>query len=191
MSDMIKEFYEALAGLQHDIGTLPKNKSVDIGKFKFSYADLASIREAIREPLFKWGFSITQTMEDNTLITSLCHKCGGSIKSYAKIPPSPDLKALGASLTYLRRYSIASLLNLVSDDDIDSGVMEAAGVNLVRNKVTPEEIETLNEVLDMCDPEYKKKVLDSLKSAYQITNMSQMSTELYRKVLKSARERSQ
>lgn len=190
MSDNLKEFYEALAGLQHEIGTIQKNKSVNIGKYKFSYADLASIREAIRDPMFKWGFSLTQVMEENILITSLNHKSGESIKSFAKIPPSPDLKALGASLTYLRRYSIASLLNLVSDDDIDAGAMEAEGEVLVRpeKKLSVDQIEELNIALGNCDREYIDKVMKGLKTAYGISNISQMPQDLYHRVLKAAQE---
>lgn len=180
--------YEALAGLQHDIGIIPKNKTVDIGKFKFSYADLTSIRESIREPLFTWGFSVSQIIEDNVLITVLFHKSGKEIRSSVKIPPYPDLKALGASLTYLRRYSLASMLNLVSDDDLDVLPEEAAKTAFSRRLVSQDQLKVLYEELHVCGEEYTNKVLTSLKSAYQIVDLKEMTQDLYNRVLKAAKE---
>lgn len=186
-------FYEALSELQHDIGSIQKNQEVNVGKFKFKYADLSKIREAIREPMHKWGFSISQVMDDGMLITTLHHRSGESLKSSVKIPPWPDLKALGGSLTYLRRYSIASILNLVSEDDIDSGSLESAGHVFVKEEeshtITKKEVELLNEVLDGCGKEYREKVEASLSGAYGIEEYSEIPRDLYKRILKAAKER--
>lgn len=189
MSEKELTVHEALAELQYEIGTIPKNQEVNVGKFKFKYADLAAIREAIREPLHKWGFSISQVMEDGILTTILYHKSGESIKSSVKIPPAPDLKALGGSLTYLRRYSIASILNLVSDDDLDSGSLEAAGHTFVKPGVSLEEVEDLKKILKKCGDEYKSKVENSLQSAYGISEYTDIPREIYERVLKAAKEK--
>lgn len=188
MSEKELTIHEALCELQYAIGTIQKNQEVNVGKFKFKYADLAGIREAIREPLHKWGFSISQIMEDGVLITILYHKSGESIRSSVKIPPAPDLKALGGSLTYLRRYSLASILNLVSDEDLDVLPEEIARTNSSRRLVSQDQLKVLHEELHECGEEYTNKVLGSLKSAYQIVDLKEMTQELYNRVLKAARE---
>lgn len=180
--------YEALAELQYEIVTIKKNQTVNVGKFKFNYADLTSIREALRGPLHKFGFSICQTMEGGVLTTQLIHKSGEKITTSVQVPATTDLKTLGSALTYLRRYSIATLLNLVSDDDVDTGSMEAAGENIVRHQITEDELMRLVDLLNECGEEYSSKIKKGLKHAYKIDSLINLSPDLYQRVYKAAKE---
>lgn len=173
--------YEALAGLQYEIGTIQKNQAVDIGKFKFKYADLAAIREAIREPMYKWGFSLTQTMDEGKLTTCLLHRSGEMIKSSVKIPTPNDLKALGASLTYLRRYSIAAILNLVSDDDIDAGSIEASGTSLTKSDPLISK-EQGKELLKIAEEYDKEEVLNKFLKGRKLVSVYQIKEEYFENV---------
>lgn len=170
--------YEALSELQHDINVIQKNQSVNIGKYAFRYADIGAIREAIRVPMHKWGFSITQTLEDGKLVTCLLHKSGEMIKSSVKIPETQDLKTLGAALTYLRRYSISAILNLASDDDIDAGSLEANGEILTKKdaKITKEQGKELLELSEQIDGGRK---LNNFLKAKKLVSIYQLNADKF------------
>lgn len=97
--------------------------------FRSKYADLASIREAIKEPLAKNGLSVTQLPmpgEKGTLRlrSVLLHSSGEWIASEMEMPLAKvDPQGYGSALTYARRYSLAALLGVVQDDDDAEGAM--------------------------------------------------------------------
>lgn len=90
--------------------------------FKSSYADLTSVWKACREPLTKNGLSITQTLQlingERCLVSILGHSSGQWIKSVLPLKVSKDdIQALGSSITYSRRYSLAALVGICPADD--------------------------------------------------------------------------
>lgn len=95
--------------------------------YKSKYADLAEIVSAARPALTKNGLSFTQIVvisDDgaNILETTLMHSSGQWIISKMRIiPPKADVQSLGSYMTYLRRYSIASILGVVASDEDDDG----------------------------------------------------------------------
>lgn len=92
--------------------------------FKNRYASLASTIEAIRKPLADNGLSITQTTEVHSgafvLVTTLRHASGQWVASEYPLPMGAKPQDLGSALTYARRYSIASIVSIASDDDDDA-----------------------------------------------------------------------
>lgn len=94
--------------------------------FRSKYADLDEIMKCIRPGLNANGLIIstsTQIKEGfNLSITKIIDaESGEFIESHFPIYENQPQK-LGLSLTYARRYSIASLLNLVADDDDDGAI---------------------------------------------------------------------
>jgi hypothetical protein len=92
--------------------------------FKSKYADLDSIMKAIRPSLSKYGLSLTQQtkLDDSTtiLVTKLRHSSGQFCESRVRIiPPKSDIQSYASTLTYMRRYSIISLLALSTSEDDD------------------------------------------------------------------------
>lgn len=90
--------------------------------FKSTYADLTSVWDACREPLSSNGLSVVQTVqlinEKLCLVSILGHKSGQWIKSVLPITPSKqDIQALGAAITYCRRFSLSSLVGVCPEDD--------------------------------------------------------------------------
>mgnify|MGYP001610043204 FL=1 len=124
----IEKLAEALAKAQAVIKGAPKSsESADSSsntRFKFKYADLAEVWEAIRKPLTDNGLSVIQLPgwdKDTgraTLKTILLHTSGQNISSVMSMRPSQDSpQAIGSVLTYLRRYTLAAMVGVVQEDD--------------------------------------------------------------------------
>ena len=122
-SEQIDQLATALAFAQRDIRGAAKNAANPY--FKSSYADLASVWEAVREPLTANGLSIVQAPAvDNGLAgvtTLLLHSSGQWIR-FTSNAEVKDLSAqsVGSAVTYLRRYALSSATgtyNDVLDDD--------------------------------------------------------------------------
>ena len=119
----MKEIYAALANFQQEIGTLPK----DASGYGYKYTELSTIVEKALPLLKKHGLGFTQPMSGTAVKTILFHaESGESIESSLDIPQGVELKgmneyqALGSAITYLRRYSLASILGIVTDEDTDA-----------------------------------------------------------------------
>jgi hypothetical protein len=120
-SDTIGELAKALAAAQGEMNAASKDATNP--HFKTRYADLSSIMDACRGPLTRHGLSVTQLPgrgEDGavTLTTMLMHASGQHIGSTVGARPAQENpQVVGSILTYLRRYALASVCGVVSDDD--------------------------------------------------------------------------
>lgn len=93
--------------------------------FKSKYADLEAIWNACREALQANGLTVTQfpgySIGDPpfaTLTTVLIHESGEWIAGTAGAPlKQPDAQGVGSALTYLRRYALAAVIGVVTEDD--------------------------------------------------------------------------
>jgi len=95
---------------------------------KNKYADLGAIIETSKTILAKNGLSVSQLPEiDNGLVritTILMHSSGEWIESISSLSLEDQkgltkAQAAGSLITYLRRYSLASVLGLYADADDD------------------------------------------------------------------------
>ena len=119
----MKNIYKALAALQQEVGAIGK----DSKGYGYTYASLDNIVEVITPLLKKHGLGFTQPLDGSSIKTILFHaESGESIESTLEIPQGVELKGmnqfqvLGSAITYLRRYSLASVLGLVTDEDTDA-----------------------------------------------------------------------
>lgn len=93
--------------------------------FRSSYATLASVWEACREPLAANGLAVVQlvTAADKgsvTVETRLLHEGGESLSSTLAMPVTqPTAQGVGSAITYARRYALAALVGVAPDDDDD------------------------------------------------------------------------
>lgn len=91
--------------------------------FKSEYASLEAHIAAIKPYLAKYNFALYQTVLNDDknniyLLTSLVHKSKERIEiSMPLILSKNDMQGLGSAVTYARRYSLACLFNMGSDDD--------------------------------------------------------------------------
>jgi hypothetical protein len=129
-SDSINELAAALAKAQLKIKNATLNKINP--HFRSKYADLAAVRDAVTGPLAEQGLSITQMTGESegklVVYTRLLHSSGQWIESaYPIINDTNKPQAMGSALTYARRYSIAALCNIASEEDDDGNEAQEHG----------------------------------------------------------------
>ena len=101
----------------------PATKNAANPHLKNKYADLASIWDAIREPLAVNGLAVVQLPAPGApgslcLRTVLLHKSGEWISSEIVMPlAKSDPQGYGSGLTYARRYALAAMLGITQEDD--------------------------------------------------------------------------
>jgi hypothetical protein len=182
-SESINEIAAALSEASKHIE--PALKQNENPFYKSKYADLQTVDKACRIALADNGLVVSQVMDTinnmPTLVTILIHKSGQWIKSYYPIiqpvnekladrllaDPKIDFKTLkqllvndpqsiGSAITYARRYSLAAICGVVTEDDDG----EAA---------TKRETETKKEQVILKGtyyPEKRRKQTDPAKQAY-------------------------
>jgi len=86
--------------------------------FRSSYVTLNEVLEKVKEPLNDAGIVLVQSMDEDTLVTTLADtEDDTSVVSRIKLTNIPDMQKLGAGITYARRYALISLLALEDEDD--------------------------------------------------------------------------
>lgn len=119
-SEQINEIAAALAKAQGAMEGAAKDSANPF--FKSKYADLASVWGACRGPLAENGIAVIQSPSTDgplvTVRTLLVHSGGqwfsNDLSAMAK-DDSPQ--AIGSIVTYLRRYSLQSLVGVAPEDD--------------------------------------------------------------------------
>lgn len=112
--------------------------------FRSKYASLASVMRAIK-PLAEAGITVTQVpfASDGRVgvITMLIHgKSGQWVRGTISEKASrPGPQEMGSLLTYLRRYSLASMVGVASDEDDDGNAAQTAPQKQEEKKVDPVE----------------------------------------------------
>lgn len=101
-------------------------KDTDNPFYRSKYADLAGVWDACRAPLAKNGLSVIQVsmFEDNKVgvITRLAHSSGEWIEGKLLLPlAKQDAQGYGSAITYARRYSLASIVGVATEDDDGNG----------------------------------------------------------------------
>ena len=147
MSENINEIAEALSQFQAKVPTVAKNKTAGTGSYSYKYADIADVLTAIRGVLAENGLSVSQFAENESIVesgvvsdyvvitTMLMHKSGQWLKSSLRGSVSANqsrmsnMQSIGSITTYLRRYSLASMLGIATDDDIDGNLGDGSQSN--------------------------------------------------------------
>lgn len=107
-----------LAAFQAKVPTIKKNAINP--HFKNKYADLAEIMQTIRPILSEVGLLMIQRIESDSLCTVImCPESQTQESACLPITQGLSAQQLGSYLTYIRRYSLASLLCLDTDEDDD------------------------------------------------------------------------
>jgi hypothetical protein len=115
-SESIKEITKAMIKFHGEVGKVSKNSTNPY--FKSKYGDLNAYLDVIKAPLANSGLALFQMPVTNGLRTILSHESGEYIESEMTIPNLPnDPQKVGAALTYMRRYMIASILGLNAEDN--------------------------------------------------------------------------
>jgi len=128
-SEQLNELMAALAKAQMSMENASKDKQNP--HFKSSYADMASVWSAIREPLSVAGLAIMQwprTVENGVEIeTILTHASGQFMSDVLWMPVSKmDAHGIGSAITYGRRYALMAVAGVAPEDDDGHGATGGA-----------------------------------------------------------------
>lgn len=123
-SDNIQELATAIQKVQGELKEAKRDKENPY--FKSKYADLSAVWGACREALQNNGFSVVQTSTYRDghffLETVLLHTSGQYISSeYLIKAVKEDPQAYGSAYTYARRYSLAAIVGVTTEDDDAEG----------------------------------------------------------------------
>jgi hypothetical protein len=116
------QYAEALVAAIGELANVPKTASNPY--FKSKYAPLDAIVEATRPVLLKHGLAITQSplfMEGMAGVeTTIIHKGGHSTTTTLLLPlKDQSPQGVGGAITYARRYALAAVCGIASEDDLD------------------------------------------------------------------------
>jgi hypothetical protein len=121
----MKDLAAAMAKAQTQIKAAIKDTTGQIGQNRaYKYADLASVWDACKKALSENGIAVIQKPDfngsDMWLETMLLHSSGDCITGRYPLRPTQDTpQAYGSALTYARRYSLSSMVGIVTDEDDD------------------------------------------------------------------------
>jgi hypothetical protein len=162
----MKNLYKALANFQQEVPTIHKATQ----GFGYTYADLTAIYKIINPLMKKNGLGFTQLLQDNKMVTIVFHiESGETIESRTDIPMNVQLKGMndfqvmGSAITYLRRYSLSSVLGLVTDKDTDAGGEQVSKPKDERETLTNERFEKAVEKI-----QNKQYTIEELKAKFKL-----------------------
>lgn len=137
--EQVAKLYAALSRVQAALDGAKKDKTNPA--FKSTYADLASVWEACRDPLTANGFAViqrTQAFPTSPALagvtTILAHEGGASITSELFLPFGGTPQQAGSAITYARRYSLAAIVGVCPEDD-DGNAAEQGAQEAIRRAV--------------------------------------------------------
>jgi ERF superfamily len=194
----------ALSKAQSKYKPLNKSKEAKIktrtgGEYSYFYADLADLLEATRGALMENELAISQPIKGDILYTYLIHSSGEFVESYMPLPKGLSNQELGSALTYLRRYSLSSILGIAGEEDDDGQAGE--------QKPTPQPTKPPAETKPLAKPDRPLGVISlpqaqrlhiiakengwdeakfkaTLKEFYNVESTKQISAKIYDEVCK-------
>lgn len=134
-SDSIEKIAEAQAKAQAKIRNAlraAENPGFKRGNKSSTYADLAAVWDACREALSENGIAVFQSPSvargeggppTVTVTTLLAHSSGQWLENELTSPSEAKPQAIGSTITYLRRYSLAAMVGVAPEDDDGEAAM--------------------------------------------------------------------
>ena len=164
-SEKINTLLESLVKVQAELPTLPKDKN----GYGYKYTDLDTVISTIKPLLAKNNLGFMQmlsTLENNksAITTRIFNSSGEWIEDTTPLPDVSMAKTnaaqnLGAAITYMKRYSLCSMLGISSDEDVDGNIENFKKVE------QPKQPEKQPEFKGGADtPEQKKKIVELLNT---------------------------
>lgn len=158
MSEATSEIFAAFAKFQGELSNATKSKA----GHGYKYADLAQCIETAREPLLNNGLAVTQLMGQSesgaTLTTMLTHSSGQWIRDSFVMEKAVlqggggknPAQAMGATITYMRRYSYTAIIGMTQEDEDAANVREA-------KKEVGGAIQMINQAIKTNDVKYVRE----------------------------------
>ena len=117
----------AIVAAYAELGHVNKDREGHYG----SYATLTNVLDTVKPVLAKHGLAVMQYPIESdpgsvTIVTMLVHESGDTFSDGGLRMPAPnDPQKVGGVVSYLRRYSLLTVLNLGTDDDDGQAASDA------------------------------------------------------------------
>lgn len=130
-SETLAEFAKALVKAQAKFESPKRDKTAKIvtktkGTYSYTYADLASVLDAVRKGLADAGIAVIQAPttggdEMRVIVTTrLLHTSGEWVESSLRALATDDKpQGIGSAITYLRRYALSAMTGIATEEDDD------------------------------------------------------------------------
>ncbi len=154
-----REFYEAFAKFQSQVPPILKTSEVNMGagRPRYNYASLYDIISKIQKPLgdnhlsYRWDVKNDDVMIEVTCILS--HSGGYELQTSIQAgkdatPGKSNVQAIASTITYLKRYTLVSLLGIGTADPDDDA---QATVNVDKKQ----DIEGKDKIIEQIKNELK------------------------------------
>ena len=176
--EMQKDFMkqQAIINFNNDFSLMSKEIPV-IAKTKKAhntwYAPLEDIVKITQPVLSKYGFSISFSTSQNgldsvTVQCTLMHRDGHSTSTELMLPTKSvsnsmnAMQAIGAAITYAKRYTLSGILNIATGDDDNNGFTTNAKTS--KPRMSPDQLEKALAAI-----KEEKYTLEKLFSTYELT----------------------
>lgn len=201
---------------KHEMGSAVKKDSAN-PFHKSKYASLGAHLDLCEDVLFSHGLLMMHTTNFvdgvHMLIATLHHPESKQwTKSYLPLPnPKNDSQGVGASVTYMRRYSINAMLGLNAEDDdgetasgrgqyakkeaaektksaplappVAQATVGQSQPNFNKQKVNPVQVEAIKSLEVKLDKVSKDKLYARLAEVYNINRIEDLDADNFTKVL--------
>lgn len=187
----MNKIFQKLLLFQSEVRVVQKDKT----GYGYKYASLDNIISTIAEPLKNSGLAYYHNIENDNMVCYLIDTDSGeSITSQAPMQiinfkGMNEVQALGAVMTYLRRYTLTAILGLVTDDDTDGKTntpevkKEASKPQFLLNEVQAKQIQTaldggrsINDIVDGIKKKFilTKDIEEKIFSKYSLVEIEEI-----------------
>lgn len=204
-SEQCNELFAAMAKAQGEFTVARKRSENPF--FKSRYADFSDIVQAAQPALTKYGLSFSQPIDNEEDGSAYCytilqHSSGQFIAPRLRITPAKnDIQSFGSMTTYIKRYSLMSLLGIAVADDDDDGEramleardVEAKGTATNTNyNARKESWETISKD-QLAELEYELNgfpdMYEQIKASYKLNVLADLPKSKYRDTINQVREK--
>lgn len=187
---------QKLIELQNGLVSLGKDAEADAGKYKYKFVSLPKIRQAIQPYLNKFGWILIQPIiyqnDKQYLVTRIINAENEKIILETEIEIQEkasviNIQKFGALITYLRRYSLVTLLGLTTEEDDDAYTTPEQAKEILSTMNSLEEIAKYFYMFDKKrQVEDKELIAIFTERREQLEKLNKKAEELNKKVLNEA-----
>ena len=174
--DIMKQ--QAIINFNHDFSLMSKKIPVIAHtkkSYSTTYAPLEDIVKIVQPILSEHGFSVSFSTQQNgiesvKIVCTLMHKDGHTATTELELPTEAvtkgmnKMQAIGAAITYGKRYTLCGILNITTTgDDCNNGF----AVNAKTSKPTIDD-ERLTKAIESINN--KSTTLDKVKNSFELTD---------------------
>lgn len=135
--------FKALAEARKHFTSLSASATADVkisqakggGSYKFSYAPLDVVLDALQPGLIAAGLALLQPFDGDVMYTIVAFE-GSSLTVETPLPIWATPQELGSLLTYLRRYQIKGIFGVADSEDDDGNAASGNQAQVTRKEPT-------------------------------------------------------